>query len=125
MFRLTRLRFFTGKTCKIALDPKINYFERHEVQSKGLVCMAGKKGRVFKLASVFSEFNSTLQDNGHKTHEEATCMPQASVKPGCMHADQIDSGKCLKYLHMGYCILILLEDSAFCREYPRKALKKI
>lgn len=87
--------------------------------------MAGKKGRVFKLASVFSEFNSTLQDNGHKTHEEATCMPQASVKPGCMHADQIDSGKCLKYLHMGYCILILLEDSAFCREYPRKALKKI
>lgn len=124
MFFLTRFRFVTGKTCKIALDPKTNYFERHEVQSKGLVCMAGKKGHVFKLASMFSEFNSALQDNGHKEHEEVTCVPQAPVKPGCMQADQTDTGEWVKYLHMGYCILILLEDSAFRRVSKESFQKK-
>lgn len=64
------------------------------------MCTAEKKEPIFKLASVLSEFNATLQDNGHKANKKVTCMPLAFVKPHFMWADQIDLGGWLKYLHM-------------------------
>ena len=64
------------------------------------MCTAEKKGHILKLASALGEFNATLQDNGHKANEKVTCVPWAFVKPGCMWADQIDSGGWLKYLRI-------------------------
>lgn len=70
MFCLTRPGFTRGKICRILLYPtsaKLTvYFERYEDHSKSAVCTAGRKGHIFKLASVLSEAMQLYKTRGTK-----------------------------------------------------------